>query len=146
VLGSTFGDYSRDYLGGTGLNSSGTAYRLAMTVLAALLFFVLNKRLKLTPHDRVLWRNYSLFALASIPALGILPSSTAIDRMLLYLYPLQLGVLSHTPFAIDDKLRDRVIVTVLICAYLAATLYVFLNYAVNRSSYLPFQMYPFVGS
>lgn len=146
VLGSTFGEYSRDYLGGTGLNSSGTAYRLAMTVLAALLYFVLAKRLHLEPHDRMLWRNYSLFALASIPALAILPSSTAVDRLLLYLYPLQLGVLSHTPFAAADKVRDRVLITAAIILYLAATLFVFLNYAVNRSSYLPFQMYPFVGS
>lgn len=144
VLGSTFGEYSRDYMGGGGPNSSGTIYRVAMTVLSASLFFALRNRLVLGPNDRLLWRNYSLFAFASIPALALFPSSTPVDRLLLYLYPLQLGMLSHTPFAMAEKLRDRVLITALILIYLAAILYVFLHFAVNRSSYIPFQLYPFV--
>ena len=144
LLGSTFGEYSRDYLtADVKLQSAGTPYRVAMSVLAAVVFFLLRSRLQLQAHEFTLWRNLSLVALLSIPLTAVVPSSTALDRVLLYLFPLQIGVLAHAPFATGQKDLQRFAVTALILLYLAATLFVFMNYAVHRHSYLPYRMLPF---
>ena len=144
VLGSTFGEYSRDYLTGeVMLQSSGTVYRVAMSVLAAVVFFLLRKRLQLQPHEFSLWRNFAIAAFLSIPLMIVMPSSTALDRALLYLFPLQIGVLTHAPFAASQKQLQRSLVAALVLAYLATILFVFMNYAVNRHPYLPYRMLPF---
>jgi hypothetical protein len=145
MLSSTFSKYSSDYVAQS-ISSAGTLYRIGMTLLAALLFFLLRNRLQITPREHSLWRNMSLFAVASIPAFLLFRSSTAIDRLLIFAYPLQIGVLAHTPFAATDKLRDRVLITAAFVLYLASILFVFLNYAVNRHPYLPYRSYLFLGS
>ena len=142
VLGSTFNEYSRDYLGKTPLDSSGTPYRIAMSVLSAAIFFLLQARMQITPSERSFWRNSSIFALASIPALFVVPSSTALDRLLIYIFPLQIGVLSHTPFVASKVQNERRLTTMGILLYLGATLFVFLFYAANRQSWLPYRLYP----
>jgi len=143
ALGTTFAEYSNEYLRRATVQSSGTFFRLAMAVVAAILYFIFRRRFAFTPDEHTLWRNFSLFALAAIPLVYVVPSTTAVDRILLYSYPLQITVLSHVPYAISRDQLQRMISMLPILAYLAAIMIVFFSYGVNRHPYVPYRMYPF---
>ena len=139
TLGSPFAVYSRHYFEES-VQSSGTLYRVAMSAVAALLYFTLvRRRVPLADHERSLWRNYSLFALAAVVLAAFVPSSTALDRTLLYLFPLQIFVLSIVPYT-SQRGSSHVLTIVAILAYLASILFVFLNFGVNADSYIPYEM------
>jgi hypothetical protein len=95
-----------------------------------------------SPQQRKLWRNFSIAAFASLAALFYVDSSTAVDRLALYLIPLQLVVLAGAPEAFGQKGRPNGQYLALVVAYSAAIQYVWLNYAANASAWLPYQLFP----
>jgi hypothetical protein len=116
-------------------SSQGAAVRVAQTVLPALVFLLFRRRLGFEGVEDRLWRNFSLAALLMLGLLLSLPSSTVVDRISLYLLPLQFVVLARIPGALVSVGLGRLLLT----AYLALTLYVWLNYAVHASDWLPYQ-------
>ena len=88
---------------------------------------------------RIRWRNYSLFALAAIVVAILYPTSTALDRTLIYLFPLQIFVLSMIPYV--SPRGTPVLPIAAILFYLGAILFVFLHFGVNAESYIPYQIY-----
>lgn len=121
-------------------NSSGAFIRIFMNIPPALIYLIYQTKFMLSDDTRKLWRN---FALASIIALILLlttPSSTAIDRVSLYLIPLQMLVLGRLPYVVRGK-RDSNILLLIILAYSAAIQFVWLNYADHREAWLPYHFY-----
>jgi len=144
LLGSSFDQYAGDYLSGRSVESSGAIFRVAMSALAAALFFTFYRQLPLDEHERILWRNFALLALASVPLLMIVPSTTALDRMLLYIYPLQLLAFASAPLMLAPNNRGhQILLTLMILAYHLAIMLVFFGFAVNRAPYLPYRNYLF---
>ena len=125
--------------------SEGAAVRIAMNAVPAALLLVLRKRLAGTQAERNLWTMMALAALATVGVLLVSPSSTAVDRVALYLLPLQLYVFSRLPDLLGQgsKRRNWVLAVV---AYYAVVLFVWLNFATHSQYWLPYQFYPLVGS
>jgi hypothetical protein len=71
--------------------------------------------------------------------LFVLPSSTAVDRMSLYIMPLQIAVLSRIPLALNSSFGGRAVVL----AYVALVEFVWLNFAQHARYWVPYQVYPF---
>ncbi len=126
----------------SGYSSEGAAIRVAMNIAPALLFFVLKDRLGMQPQQIKLWRNFSLAALASLAFLFLLEGSTAVDRLALYLTPLQLVVFSSLPQVFANKDRPSGLALILVIAYSAAIQFVWLNYATHAEFWLPYRVYP----
>lgn len=121
------------------IQSTGVAYRLAMNGLAAGIFLIYHRRFAFSEHQGKLWRNMSLATLALVPALLIIPSSTAIDRFLLYLFPLQFVILSRVPFALGQDKRSDIQLTIGVVAYAALVQAVFLVFGKFAQAYIPYQ-------
>jgi hypothetical protein len=139
TLGSPLAMYSMRYFNDT-VQSSGLIYRVAMSSIAAALFLVtVRPRIPLANHERSLWRNYSLFALVAIVVAILYPTSTALDRTLIYLFPLQIFVLSMIPYV--SPRGSPVLPIAAILFYLGAILFVFLHFGVNAESYIPYRIY-----
>ena len=117
VVGSTFDEYSRNYLGRYVIKSSGTVFRIWMSLIPAIIYLLLNRRLPLTDQERSLWRNFSLLAVASVPLVFVVTSTTALDRLLLYAFPLQIMVLAWLPYLFRRNL-ERLGTILLILVYL----------------------------
>ena len=81
------------------------------------------------------------FSFAALIFLFLSPSSTAVDRLSLYLMPLQVAILSRVPFVITS----RYLGAVLVALYCFAIQYVWLNFAVHAEYWLPYQIYPLFG-
>ena len=77
--------------------SSGAVIRVAMNAVPAGLFLWFRSRFMLSHEESGFWTAFSLIALAFVVLLQVSPSTTAVDRLALYLIPLQLLVLSRLP-------------------------------------------------
>jgi hypothetical protein len=120
------------------LDSSGAAVRLAMSVLPALVFLRNPSALRLLETEYVLWRNHAWAAIAITVLFFFVPSTTIIDRFALYTAPLQLVVWSRVPGAYFSTMFGRI----LVLAYSAAVLIVWLNYAAHARYWVPYEFYP----
>ena len=133
-----FSIYANRYVSAK-LQSTGVAYRLAMNALAAVVYLLFHRRFAPNEHQARLWRNMSLCTLALIPLLIVLPSSTAIDRFLLYLFPLQFVVLSRVPTALAGERQATGQLTLLVIAFAALVQVVFLGFGKFAQAYIPYR-------
>ena len=67
----------------------------------------------------------------------VLPSSTAVDRLALYIMPLQIAVLSRLPLILGRRLGVLIVVL-----YSVAIEFVWLNFATHARFWIPYQVYP----
>lgn len=116
-----------------GYSSEGALVRVGLSVVPALLYFALRGRLGFDRMQDRLWQLNSLAALALLVAFVAVPSSTAIDRMALYLFPLQLAVLARLPLAVPGQ--GTILLVIL---YSLTIQLVWLNFAVHARLWLPY--------
>jgi hypothetical protein len=119
-------------------SSQGAAIRVAMNVVPAMVFFLFRKRLVFSEHQYLIWRNFSLAAIGLAILLVVLPSSTAVDRMAIYIIPLQMAVLARVPGSIVQPGAGEAA----IIAYSATILFVWLNFAVHAQYWVPYSFFP----
>jgi hypothetical protein len=122
--------------------SQGGLIRVLMNAVPACLFLALHPWFGLNIAQRRLWWWMSVFALACIPL--VLISSTATDRVALYLIPLQLFVFSRLHLITNDTLF-RACIVIGVIAYYTAVQAVWLFFASHAFAWLPYQMYPFAS-
>lgn len=119
-------------------DSQGAAIRIAMNVLAASVLLLLRDRMELTLYQRSFWTYNALLALISVPALLSLSASSGVDRLSLFLIPMQLVAFSRLPTAWGRTPATSATLTFGVIAYSFAVQFVWLNYATNASAWLPY--------
>lgn len=122
--------------------SEGALVRVAMNVLPAVLLLMLRRRIQWSPGERHLWTWMALLALASIVWLVLSPSSTAVDRMALYLMPLQLYVFSRLPDLLRAEFSSARVVVGAVLLYYATALMVWLLFGTHAQYWIPYRFYP----
>jgi hypothetical protein len=110
-----------------------------MNAMSALAFLIMPTRFGLNEHEMKLWRNISLTTLGLVLLLAVFPSSTAIDRFLLYLFPLQFVILSRLPRALSVNQQSAVQLTPLVIGYAAVVQATFLILGAFASYYIPYK-------
>lgn len=119
-------------------NSQGAAIRVGMSLLPALLFLLAPRHFGFPPGEERLWRMFSYAAIGFLVLLLVLPSSTVVDRLALYIFPLQLAVLSRVPHALRSEGLGRAVVI----AYCFLVQFVWLNFASHAEYWVPYQLFP----
>ncbi len=123
--------------------SQGALIRTAMNAVPAALLLVWQRRFRLAEGEAALWRWFALISLAFVFVLVATPATTAVDRMALYLLPLQLFVFARLPEA-WGRGRDECALWVLaVVAYYALVHFVWLNFAGHASAWLPYRNWLF---
>lgn len=126
-----------------GYQSEGAMIRLTMNALPAALLLWKQERFTVTLPQGRLWFWFSVTALGLLVLYFFSPSSTAVDRVGLYLLPLQLMVFSFLPEVLGSKNgfgnRHWVIAVV---AYYGAVQFVWLNFATHAFAWVPYRWYP----
>ena len=115
--------------------SQGAAVRVAMNIAPSLLLLLAGKRLGLDDQQRRFWFLVALLALACAPALLLVESSTAVDRIALYLLPIQLVAVGRSVFLFQSVATARL----LIIAYCGAVQFVWLNFASHAFAWIPYR-------
>jgi hypothetical protein len=122
--------------------SQGAAIRVAMNISPAVLFLSFKRRFVLSPVQSRLWTYLSWAVFASLVLLVVTSSTTAVDRLALYLIPLQLFVLARIPYAFPIRGLPNGQVALMVILYSAMVQFVWLNYAANSKYWLPYRFYP----
>jgi hypothetical protein len=119
-------------------DSQGAGIRIAMNVLAAALFLILRKRMDFTAYQRSFWTLNALLTFLSVVALLSLSSSSGVDRISLFLIPLQMVALSRLPQALSKSQKPVLSALLGVIAYCFAVQFVWLNFADNAVSWVPY--------
>ena len=122
------------------IESAGAFIRLAMNAIPAFLFLLYRKRFAFSPAENKLWLIFSLISIGMFLAFFPTNLSTALDRMALYIIPLQLVAFAHLPDAIGVFGRRNQAIVALILFYYATVLFVWLNFAAHSRLWVPYQM------
>jgi hypothetical protein len=122
--------------------SEGALIRLLMNLVPALLLIKYRRRFSMTATQLNLWLWLSGISLALLAVFFVSPSSTAVDRVALYMLPLQLLVFSYLPEVLRSPNGKNVNFVGAIVLYYAAVLLVWLNFAVNAEYWIPYRFYP----
>ncbi|MER9120472.1 EpsG family protein [Mesorhizobium sp. M0954] len=125
-----------------GYDSDGAFIRVAMNALPALLLLLFWQKFNLRAEEKRLWFILALLALATVPALYLSPSTTAVDRVGLYLLPLQLVVLSRVPDTFAWSEGAARFLGLLVVIYSAVVQFAWLNYSSHADAWLPYQISP----
>ncbi len=136
-LGNSMDKFVQNYIH-TGYSSSGAGIRLAMNFVAAAILAMANARLRFSETEWKLWRNFAVTSVILLILLFISPSSTAVDRMSIYVMPLQIAVLSRVPRLWNPPTIGRLLVVI----YLAAVQFVWLNFAQHANYWVPYRFFP----
>lgn len=137
-LGHTMDQLVTNYLDAA-YSSQGALIRVSMNMIAASCFLFFGKRMGFTDHEYRTWRNFMLAAFAMMVLLAVLPSSTAVDRLSLYLLPLQIAVIARLPI-LTSRSGSTTVIAVL--AYLVTVQFVWLNYAQFANHWIPYRIVP----
>jgi len=123
------------------LESPGGQIRVYMNVLPVLAsFFFLRQLKEISPDYRILkWM--ALACLICIPLLSFI-SSTMIDRLAVYLLPVQVAIFPRL-IAVQKQMLSRSIVALLIVFYYGAILSFWFNNANNAPNWLPYKLWFF---
>ena len=120
-------------------SSQGAAIRVAMNFVPAICFLLFRRRLRFDPTEERMWFYFALASLVMPIALYLLPSSTAVDRLALYLIPIQVAVLPRIPFLFAGQGFGRAVIV----AYAAAIQFTWLNFAAHAHGWIPYKSYLF---
>jgi len=140
VLASGIDQYTRGYVREQ-LSAAGAAIRVLMDVVPAALVLVFGRRFFWTTEERAVWRTYAILCIGAGAALPFIHSSAIIDRLAIYLIPMQIFVYARIGYCFGLVRRGWMMWTLAVIVYSAAVMFVWLNYAVNAFAWLPYHNY-----
>jgi hypothetical protein len=122
-------------------NASGAGIRIAMNLVPASIFLFWSRRFEMEREERRLWTVLSLGSFVAFAMFLVVPSSTAVDRISLYLIPLQVVVLSRLPYAFSATDAPSVSLKFAVIGYSLLVQFVWLNFAENAHEWVPYRNY-----
>ena len=123
--------------------SSGALVRLAMNLVPAVILLVWRGRFRFSTGERRLWILFALVSLALFGVFLVSPASTAVDRIALYMLPLQLVVFAHLPDVLTDpKEKDVGPMVLAVVGFYGLVQFVWLNFADHAFAWVPYRFYP----
>ncbi|NDV89042.1 EpsG family protein [Aurantimonas aggregata] len=118
--------------------SDGALIRVSMNAVPAMIYILFRKRFQGQATERKLWFYFSIAAICFIPILMVSPSTTAVDRIALYLIPVQLFVFSRLPDALGRQNAHVFVVGVVL--YSALVQFVWLHFSNHSSAWIPYSV------
>jgi hypothetical protein len=140
VVSSSIEYYQQGYLEGR-YDAAGATVRVLMNILPAIILLVAKDRFYRSAREKVVWKTFAILALISGVALMLITSSVIVDRLGMYLIPLQMFVLGRLPLVASPNGQPSVAWRGAVAAYSAAVLYVWLTYGHYSAGWLPYRSF-----
>ena len=121
--------------------STGAVFRVALFFLTALLFIMFNKKISMNTYER---KTYMILAVGTILfSFFVFNYSSAVDRILIYFYPLQLFVYSRLDLFFYDQ-KHRIFYNFIIIFLFFLVFIIWAYYGQFSNHWIPFQSIFFV--
>ena len=101
----------------------------------------LSRRIRIALAEYKVWRLFALISLALFAGYFVTGASTALDRVALYMIPLQLFVFAHLPDLMGRYHRLNQPIVLLIVLYSALIQFVWLMFGNFSRAWLPYGMW-----
>jgi len=136
-LADSLAEMQHGYAGGgeNNMKSEGGAIRVMMNIIPAILFMLFYKKFQ-EFEDFKLWLYISIASMLSFVFVGTF--STAVDRLAVYLIPIQMMVYGRLPIFIPNAIFQTLFIIGIISMY-AIIMYVWLNFATNAMYWVPYK-------
>lgn len=130
----TYGYLEQEY------EARGAMVRLIMNLLPAMIFLIFYRRFQVDLTIKTLWRNLAWVGVLSF-FVGLVYSqhTVAVDRLALYIIPLQMFVLSRLPGLFARTAASKLMITFLVVLYSGAVQFTWLNFAVHAEFWVPYK-------
>jgi hypothetical protein len=130
------------YVNNENMASTGALIRLTMNAVPAALFLIYRRRIRIALAEYKVWRLFSLISLALFAGYIVVPGAgTALDRVALYMIPLQLFIFAHLPDLLGRYHRMNQSVVLLIVLYSALIQFVWLFFGTFSRAWVPYAMW-----
>ncbi|HEX8553361.1 MAG TPA: EpsG family protein [Sphingomonas sp.] len=120
-------------------DSQGAGIRIAMNVVAATFMLLFRNRMGLDNFTKSFWMICAVLAIASVAGLVLFSASSGVDRLALFLIPLQVVTFSRLPYALSKTERPLPSILLGVIGYSFAVQFVWLNYADNAGGWIPYR-------
>ena len=120
-------------------SSNGALVRLAMNAIPALIFILFNKNLQITSRERDFWTILSWSSIGLMLLYFVFPSSTVLDRVGLFFTPIQVFAFGNFSAMLRNTKGLSSLSGVALLLYCGAVQFVWLVFADNASSWVPYQ-------
>jgi hypothetical protein len=120
-------------------SSQGAFIRLLMNAVPSALFLIWNHRFNLPDSDRALWKIFAYISLLLLALLFLTNASTALDRIGLYMLPIQLVVFAYLPEIFGDRGSINQWIVLGIIGYYSLVLFIWLTFSTHSALWLPYQ-------
>ena len=117
------------------MDSGGAQIRTLMNLPPALIFFANWSKWGLEYKDRWLWGIFALISIVCVPLVFV--ASTAVDRMALYLIPLQLVVWARFPVLVNGYI-GRTSAVIIVALYYALVQFTWLVFGTHAYCWVPY--------
>lgn len=121
--------------------AGGAIPRMLMNVVPAAIFLAFRQRFVGTDAELRLWIIFSLMVVVSLVVFFVIPSSTVVDRLGIYLIPLQLFVMAQLPTVFGSNSRPNTFILVTLLVYSFAIEFVWLTWGTWGHAWLPYRNY-----
>tara|TARA_E500000178_G_C17034283_1_gene762408 strand:+ start:3286 stop:4323 length:1038 start_codon:yes stop_codon:yes gene_type:complete len=118
------------------VTSSGSIYRIPIILIPSLLILYIFDFNKIS-KNLIIYKYYSVYAIILLPTYFL--SSTLIDRLYLYFYPLLAFFINHFINSLIES-RNKIIIKIIFFIISLILLYIWLYFADNRSGWIPFKL------
>ena len=138
---------STEYFYSTYINSeyrsSGASVRSLMNAIPAIAFLFYRNKVAISPQSKILWTRIALFSLILSVIILFAPGhSTMLDRLGIYLMPIQLYVFSRLPDMFGSYGKRNLGWVLILIFYYALALFVWFNFSDHANAWVPYRFYP----
>lgn len=122
--------------------AKGVLFRVIPNAAAGALLLTFRKQFRGAPVELNIWRGFAILSLVALFALQFVKSSIIIDRLSLYILPMQIVVLSALPTAFGPRGQRSLALTAIVIGYTAIQLWAWLTFANHARFWIPYRLYP----
>lgn len=119
--------------------AGGAIPRILMNVVAASIYLLYRRRFTVVSEELRIWTLFSLVSFLMLPLLYFVNSTTVVDRIGIFLIPLQVFVLARAPLVFGHKGRQNFAFLMAIIFYSLAAELVWLNLGNEARSWIPYR-------
>jgi hypothetical protein len=122
--------------------AKGAIFRILPNAIAGGILLLFRNNFNASLIQLKIWRSFAWISILIFIAFFEIQSSVILDRISLYILPLQVFVLSRVPTAFSSDAMARAVLVVIVILFSALVLYFWLTYANNARYWIPYQIYP----
>ncbi len=140
LLPNILNRYSAGYIR-TVYEAQGAIFRIALSALAGIIVLLFARRFLYNQTETRIWRGWALLSLLLLFMLFYVSSTVIIDRISVYLLPIQVVVFSRLPLVLGGR-QSQSFWTLLTLAVYAGVLFLWLTFANHATFWIPYRVYP----